>query len=150
MGVENDSGEVGSVVVDQARLYATADAKVWAEEFAKVHPEIDQGFMIGWFANIACIAEDQVAKQLRGAMRKALDELGVPGPGYPTPVANAVRILAEAGGFEPIRCSPQHPCDKVNDEHIDLFGECFVKSYDRYIEIGRGTSATDIQVVNEP
>ena len=26
-------------------------AAVWAEEFAKVHPEIDQGLMIGWFAN---------------------------------------------------------------------------------------------------
>lgn len=37
--------------VDQERLYATTDAVVWAEEFAKVHPEIDQGLMIGWFAN---------------------------------------------------------------------------------------------------
>lgn len=37
--------------VDRERLYATTDASVWAEEFAKVCPEVDQGLMIGWFAN---------------------------------------------------------------------------------------------------
>ena len=37
--------------VDQDRLYATTDARVWAEEFAKVCPDVDQGLMIGWFAN---------------------------------------------------------------------------------------------------
>ncbi len=36
---------------DLARLYATTDASVWAEEFAKVRPEVDQDLMIGWFAN---------------------------------------------------------------------------------------------------
>ena len=34
--------------------------------------------------------------QLRRAIRKALDELGVPGEGYPAPIANAVEILRAA------------------------------------------------------
>jgi len=38
------------VSVDVERLYATTDAAVWAEEFAKVEPGVDQGLMIGWFA----------------------------------------------------------------------------------------------------
>lgn len=37
--------------VDQERLYASPTADVWAEEFAKVRPDVDQGLMIGWFAN---------------------------------------------------------------------------------------------------
>ena len=37
--------------VDRHRLYATTDASVWAEEFYKVCPEVDEGLMIGWFAN---------------------------------------------------------------------------------------------------
>jgi hypothetical protein len=37
--------------VDQDRLYATTRADVWAEEFAKVCPEVDRGLMLGWFAN---------------------------------------------------------------------------------------------------
>jgi len=37
--------------VDAQRLYATTDASVWAEEFAKVQPDVDKGLMIGWFAN---------------------------------------------------------------------------------------------------
>lgn len=39
------------VEVDTERLYATIDAAVWAEEFAKVCPDVDQGLMLGWFAN---------------------------------------------------------------------------------------------------
>lgn len=38
-------------VVDEARLYATTDATVWAEEFAKVRPDVDFMLMVGWFAN---------------------------------------------------------------------------------------------------
>ncbi len=37
--------------VDLNRLYSTDDATVWAEEFAKVRPDVDQGLMVGWFAN---------------------------------------------------------------------------------------------------
>ena len=40
-----------SPVVDEARLRSTTDAMVWAEEFAKVCPDVDQGLMLGWFAN---------------------------------------------------------------------------------------------------
>ena len=29
----------------------TMDAKVWAQEFRKQHPEADEAEMIGWFAN---------------------------------------------------------------------------------------------------
>lgn len=41
----------GANTVDQERLYATTDAMVWAEEFAKVCPDVDQGLMLSWFAN---------------------------------------------------------------------------------------------------
>jgi len=37
--------------VDELRLRETTDARVWAEEFAKVRPDVDRGLMIGWFAN---------------------------------------------------------------------------------------------------
>jgi len=52
------------------------------------------------YRNLAYRAEDRAAKRLRAAMQAALNELGVPNEDYPAPVANAVRILAEAGGFE--------------------------------------------------
>lgn len=44
--------------VDTKKLYATDDAKVWAEEFSKVAPGIDQSLMIGWFANAIETAKD--------------------------------------------------------------------------------------------
>ena len=44
--------------VDERRLRTTDDAVVWAEEFAKVYPDCDQGTMIGWFANCAENAKD--------------------------------------------------------------------------------------------
>lgn len=37
-------------LIDTDRLYATTDAAVWAAEFVKVQPGIDEGFMTGWFA----------------------------------------------------------------------------------------------------
>lgn len=37
-----------------------------------------------------------VVNTLRAAIYRALNELGVPGDGYPAPVANAHRILSEA------------------------------------------------------
>ena len=37
--------------VNTERLYSTTDAAVWAEEFHKVCPDVDEGLMIGWFAN---------------------------------------------------------------------------------------------------
>jgi hypothetical protein len=140
--------------VDEKRLYATSDASVWAEEFIKEFgprkEDIDEGLMIGWFANAICTATDAVARQLRGAMRKALNELGVPGPDTPAPVANAVQILSEAGGFEPIRCSPSHPCDSPSDEHIAQFGECFVKSWERFIDLDKTWRENLVRVEKVP
>lgn len=45
------------VYVNTERLYSTTDAGVWAEEFAKVCPDVDEGLMIGWFANAMATAE---------------------------------------------------------------------------------------------
>lgn len=107
---EIDKGD--DVEVDEKRLRSTTDASVWAEEFAKVCPNVDQGLMIGWFANaiettkMFTLAEE-LARQssarcqpLWDAICAALDELGVPGPDYPAPVANAVAILRRAVGAD--------------------------------------------------
>lgn len=45
-------------VVDGELLRSTDAADVWATEFAKIHPEIDRGTMIAWFANCAEGAKD--------------------------------------------------------------------------------------------
>jgi hypothetical protein len=47
--------------VDESKLLATDDAAVWAEEFVKLHPDVDEGTMIAWFANCA-----ETAKGLAG------------------------------------------------------------------------------------
>ena len=49
---------MGPSEVDTKRLYETADAAVWAEEFHKVCPDVDEGLMIGWFANAMQTAKD--------------------------------------------------------------------------------------------
>jgi hypothetical protein len=76
---------------------------------------IDEGWMIGWFANAietgrnaglasgAAISATEVADWKRWCIEaewrieRALKELGIPGEGYPAPVANAVEILNEKG-----------------------------------------------------
>lgn len=38
----------------EEKLHSTTDARVWAEQFCKVvqaGATVDEGFMIGWFAN---------------------------------------------------------------------------------------------------
>ncbi len=57
------------MTVDEAVLYATDDAMIWAEEWCKVAREIaaaddgreviDEGWMVGWYANAM-----ETAKQL--------------------------------------------------------------------------------------
>ncbi len=37
--------------VDDARLLGTTDASIWVEEFQKVCSGVDEGLMLGWFAN---------------------------------------------------------------------------------------------------
>lgn len=52
----------------------------------------------------ACVPElctNPVVEELRSAMRRAANELGVPQPGYPAPVANAANILRAALGDIP-------------------------------------------------
>jgi hypothetical protein len=46
------------------RLYASADAQVWAEEFVKMNPHMDEGTMIGWFANAMQTAIDLTTRKL--------------------------------------------------------------------------------------
>ena len=44
--------------VNEKLLRTTDDATVWANEFKKVCPEVDEELMIGWFANCAQTALD--------------------------------------------------------------------------------------------
>lgn len=45
-GMQKPKGDV-----DEKRLRGTTNAMVWAEEFKKVCPTVDDGLMIEWFAN---------------------------------------------------------------------------------------------------
>jgi hypothetical protein len=40
------------------------DARDWAEAFCKLHPDIDEGLMIGWFANALMRGYDERSAQL--------------------------------------------------------------------------------------
>jgi hypothetical protein len=44
--------------------YPSFDATHWVEEFAKQHPEIDQGEMLGWFANAIMAGYDHAHRKL--------------------------------------------------------------------------------------
>lgn len=67
-------------VVNQKKLYASADAQVWAEEFMKVIDsgvEPDEELMIGWFANametaknLAVMGSDNVAQPSQPSVDK--------------------------------------------------------------------------------
>lgn len=99
------SGVGGAVTVNLKRLRANpTDASVWADEFCRsfrgqrvevgAHREaVDSGTMIGWFANAMGSASDDATRPLSKAMQAAFTELGIPGPGYPAPAANAWEIL---------------------------------------------------------
>jgi hypothetical protein len=43
----------------------TMDAQVWAKEFCKMFPEMDEGTMIAWFANAIMAGYDTA--QMRGS-----------------------------------------------------------------------------------
>ena len=55
------------------QLYATTDAAVWAKEWCKIARKIaaadddreviDEGWMITWFANAMCVAEDHAVSR---------------------------------------------------------------------------------------
>jgi hypothetical protein len=57
----------------QKLLHATTDAQVWAQEWIKIaslmrrDQILDEGWMIGWFANAMCVAEDHLRRRLEAA-----------------------------------------------------------------------------------
>jgi len=62
--------------VAEQRWPHTMDARVWADEFAKVHPEIDQGLMLGWFANAIMAGYDTAnARSAAPDLLAALDAI---------------------------------------------------------------------------
>lgn len=59
--------------VDVERLYATTQADVWAKEFAKVVPEVDEGLMVGWFANAIETAKDHERRRIEEAKNQLIE-----------------------------------------------------------------------------
>lgn len=65
----------------RARLYTSADAQVWAQEWcanartivADGGEAIDEGWMIGWFANAMWVGEIQGAKSRLRALDQAIE-----------------------------------------------------------------------------
>ena len=62
------TGELPKILSASKTLFATTDASVWAREFMQINKdklsEIDEGLMIGWFANAMVNAEDHVLRKL--------------------------------------------------------------------------------------
>ncbi len=96
-------------VIDSKKLLATTDAMVWAEEFCRAFSLYD---------------EDGVIEDKEGLI------LGW--------FANAIEVGREAGRRAEAKCSPEKPCEKPDDLHILIYGECFAKGYDRYVSLGSG------------
>jgi hypothetical protein len=51
-----------------ADLHSTMDARVWAREFNRVaqtlgYPEMDDGWLIGWFANAIMTGHDHAVRE---------------------------------------------------------------------------------------
>lgn len=68
--LELNSAEIDGTATLTAKLYATTDAQVWAKEFIKVHSRnggtiIDEGFLIGWFANAIETAKTHERNQVK-------------------------------------------------------------------------------------
>jgi hypothetical protein len=64
--------------VDAKLLHSTTDAAVWAAEFMKIAPEVDEGAMIGWFANAIENGRDAGRKKALAEVAEALDALLFP------------------------------------------------------------------------
>ena len=45
------------------KLHYTTDASIWASEFCKLNPSMDEGTMIGWFANAIVTTQDLMKQQ---------------------------------------------------------------------------------------
>ena len=52
------------------------DARDWAEAFCKIHPAMDEGTMIGWFANALMRGFDEHASRALSPPRSATGETG--------------------------------------------------------------------------
>jgi hypothetical protein len=63
-------------VIDERLLRTTDKADVWAREFAKVFPDVDEGTMIAWFANCAENAKD-LAFATQAAELPEINEFGM-------------------------------------------------------------------------
>jgi hypothetical protein len=48
--------------VDEVLLRSTDDATIWAAEFKKIQPDVDEGLMISWFANCIESTKDRCAR----------------------------------------------------------------------------------------
>ena len=65
------------MTVNEALLRSTDDATIWAREFKKIQPDVDEDLMIVWFANAIESAKDRlIAKQIV-AVEGAAAVLGV-------------------------------------------------------------------------
>ena len=63
------------------KLFSSPDAMIWAQEWCRIARDIeasddgreviDEGWMIGWFANAMCVAvdHDRIIRQQKGAVR---------------------------------------------------------------------------------
>lgn len=55
-------------MINEHELLSTTDAKVWAQEFMRLfgdrREDIDEGLMIGWFANAMAAQEIEMSRYL--------------------------------------------------------------------------------------
>lgn len=95
--------------------YARVAAEVVREHVETQRKRSNELAALGWKSESATRTKEweqryeQQAEQvsrLRTALTAALNELGVPGPGYPAPVANAVEILRAALADSPREAKP--------------------------------------------
>jgi len=56
------------------KLHSTMDASIWAKEFCKLNPEVDEGVMLSWFAN-AIMAGYDIAYQQQKAKEPKLTNI---------------------------------------------------------------------------
>lgn len=93
------------------------DPSVWAKEFCKQNPQIDEGLMLGWFANAImaghdvatskCTDEIDRLKAMKAELVDLLDELvlelAVKAPGFMTYIGileKVFRVCIKARGEE--------------------------------------------------
>ena len=114
------------VSVDDAKLLSTTDAAVWAGEFHKLTEagvSIDEGLMIGWFANAIetarRIERDEWQRRLR-PLREALEAIAASGVG--TQQMRARDVIADDNAMydplDPIIGEP--PLEEAEDDDDPL------------------------------